>query len=241
MYKLRVGRSDQGKRTPFPLMYFFKQTEFHAFRRAFPTFVGFPARHASSIKWDEIKVHYVDDKELDETKTVLDVIPDLLDERIKWGVGIPILAVSNWGKLYHPDEDDVKGLQADFDELEAADQVTCAKFLVSKTWGNYVKKGNQPVPRPAYPMTAYLVDQNQVHTPLCNACPRVLLHEAGQCHIGDEVCFKHLQNFAADNAFYKKLSKYQDLHGDDDGVQEGQAEQAQSADDAGGTDASAAD
>jgi len=234
MYKLRAHRGDQGLRTPFPLMYFFTPKEAPEFRKAFETFIGFPARHAQSIKWDELRVHQVDGKTLPETKTVLDIIPDLLDPRLKWSVAIPILAVSQWGKLFTPNDADVAGLQAQNAELEDADARTCAKFLVSRSWGNYKATRGQPQPRPAYPMTAYLVDRDGVHAPLCNACPRVLLHEAGQCQIGDNICFAHLQNFAADNTFYKKLSKYQDLEGDeDDGVQKGNAGQPQDPEDTG--------
>lgn len=85
------------------------------------------------------------------------------------------------------------------------------------------RKGDEWKPRPvnikhhswsndeqaAFPEAAYLVDEKEVHDPICEACPRQGRHVAGYCNVGDPICHVQLKEFFARD-FYGNLAKYND-------------------------------
>ena len=215
MYKLKVYQHDVGKRSPFPLIYLFKQAEFEEFRQGFETFIGFPIRHHGGVKWGELRIHEINGEKNKDKKTLREIVPDLFDPQVKWQVAVPILALQRYGQLAVPNAEE-KGLINQATVKADEEGRPYAAFLTAQKWGNWraEKVGAEPRPHPAYPRTAYLVTRDEVFVPVCNACPRVLIHEAGGCHIGDQVCFTHLRQYAADNMFFKHISKYQEHYDD---------------------------
>jgi hypothetical protein len=210
MYKLRIRKKDVGPRTPFPLLYLFTQAEFPAFRKAFETFIGFNVRNARTVAWDKLRVYRHDndkvswgddfDRKVSGLREVFlpDLIPNLMDPQIKWQAAVPLLTV---GRAV--DADPIKGL--------APDSPAPAYLSSVGNWES--TDGDQPVPKPAYPHNAYLVTKERVYVPICMACPRILHHEAGRCHVGDEVCFSALNKFAASNRFAHHINTYEARHG----------------------------
>lgn len=61
---------------------------------------------------------------------------------------------------------------------------------------------------PAFPEATYLVDEKQIHDPVCDACPRQHLHQLGRCQLGDAVCHAQLKEFFAGD-FFGNLAQYE--------------------------------
>lgn len=94
-------------------------------------------------------------------------------------------------------------------------------FRIHDMWGN---ENIDPKPRElvafewrigrrgykAFPRTAYLRDKNKYYQPICNACPRRMLHEMGECELGDPVCYLQLKHYDG-NTFVGNYSKYKNI------------------------------
>lgn len=227
IYKLKIKRWDVGRKVPFPLVYLFNAAELDRMRAAFPSFIGFPARHHMQIDWGSININdriegvtRADKEELD--KPLKKVIPDLFRKEDPWHFAVPILNRSKAPRDSRPEPSDrlpeepdqpedarhLYGGQVDY--REEGDESQGLAYLSDKQWKPGKKpSGNNNLPERArpYPDTAYFATRDEVYEQVCHACPRYAYHVSGDCFLGDAVCFKAFREYFAPNMF-KRLKEY---------------------------------
>lgn len=69
-------------------------------------------------------------------------------------------------------------------------------YLTARAWYATAMrrgKGAKAPPRPvAFPSMTFLQTPEKAIRPVCAVCPRFILHQAGQCQLGDEICYTSL-------------------------------------------------
>jgi hypothetical protein len=113
------------------------------------------------------------------TRAVDNTIWTDLVEAKQWVMAVPLLP--QWGKKK--------------DKAEP-------RYLIAPAWYNSTatiagkkmsKKLTTPHTNPSpFPHLTYLQTPTADIRPICKMCPRFILHQNGQCRVGDEVCFEAL-------------------------------------------------
>jgi len=229
IWKIKLTRQEARKgNVPFSLFYLVQRPDIEEFRGTFETFLAFPARLAQ-IRWDVLRT-----KEVNGTKTdtfVTQVVRGVTDVGPDWQVVVPILSMNQRpSPKMHPGE--VRGFKASaaaaLDLPGIIDAYKLAKeedgprpaYLTDKVWKNWKAHAGLPQANPAYPETTYFVTREDIFVPPCIACPRYGRHEAGECHVGDSVCYVSLRYYKASARMFVKLREYDDIQESIDGLLE---------------------
>lgn len=210
--KLRLGRKETA--VPFSLGYLFKGDRVADMRQHFETFLGFPVRHFE---------HPIEAVGAAHDRTRLDeIVPDLRDVEANWHLAIPILTSNVARRLGNAKRADPRVVPEEPPEGEKdawGEAGPYVMYLTEDRWKNWVAKDDAPPePRGAYPETGYLSTPMGVIRPPCFACPRLLLHQGGECALGDQVCFSHLSDFKAQGQMARKLVQFEKLMNETESV-----------------------
>lgn len=207
--KLRLNRKERA--IPFSLAYLFRGGDLDGMRARFETFLGFPARHFD---------HPLEDVVL-RGKSLGEWIPDLRVPEGDWHVAVPILTAKSvhWALRARKKrgEGDPREVPESLPETKldewGEEAGPYVMYITERGWKNWVQKDKDkpPVAVGAYPETGYLSTVGGVVRPPCFACPRMLLHQAGECALGDRVCFSFLTDFKAQGQLARKLVEYENL------------------------------
>lgn len=207
LYKVRLG--PKSPTLPFSLIYVFRGWDLPLMRRHFETFLGFPARH---FDHDLSKVRVGDGRRNGPFLT--EIIPDLFLIESNWHLAVPILtgqAPRQRRRNRKKEGEDARELYGKRD-LTIVDTGPYVMYLTETRWRNWVTKGPRPpTSNSPYPETAYLSTVQGVLAPPCLACPRLILHEGGECEIGDETCFSLLRQFKVQGQMRRLLKTYDDM------------------------------
>ena len=184
MFKVRVSEVDR-ERFPFPVFYLFRPDELQVLRSAFDVLLCFQVRlYLPTV----IANMYMDgdvgvgDDAIGETYDALNAhVPGLLSNEEKWQIGIPILTTNRSYGLSPAFLGNTDGLQK----------------------GRY---RNEEFKRGAAEDFGYLIRGSEVIKPPCLACPHILMHDAGQCRLGDTRCYNNLVAYI-EGASYEHKSK----------------------------------
>ena len=65
------------------------------------------------------------------------------------------------------------------------------RYLISEKWYRGARGANRPE-NLAFDTKTYLQTPKKNIKPVCLACPRIMLHYAGDCKLGDSVCYSHM-------------------------------------------------
>jgi len=203
--KIRLG--PKGPRLPFSLAYLFRGWDLHLMRRHFETFLGFQARHFEH-PLDEMRVG-----DNDNGAALLEIVPDLTELEANWHFAVPILTGRVTRKLRWKRKQGAKARDLyDEPDIRVVDTGPFVMYLTEEHWKNWnSQKKGAPTPNAPYPDTGYLSTLKGILSPPCLACPRLLLHEAGECEIGDATCFAELQQFKVQGQMQRHLERYDDL------------------------------
>ena len=113
---------------------------------------------------------------------------------------------------------DLHGLLDLYKESQETDGPRPA-YLTERTWQTWKAMGGTPTAtNPAYPPTSYFVTRDDIFIPPCLACPRLGQHEAGECYLGDPVCYVSLRYYKASARMFVKLREYDDYKETIDGL-----------------------
>jgi hypothetical protein len=114
--------------------------------------------------------------------TLIARVPDLLSAEIRWQIGVPILTKK---------VDSTQSVPAFLGEF-------------------YTKSGAQKHMRSTYPTEedfGYLLRGPDVIKPPCLACPYILLHDAGDCRLGDARCYGNLAAYLEGASYEENTSR----------------------------------
>ncbi len=216
--KLTRTQARRGK-VPFSLFYLFPREDFDAFRDVFETFIGFPARQ-SQIRWEDVMVDEVNDEEVEAS--LLEILPDVTDIKANLHVAVPILSLNAFSgvrssmfldmtqAVERPTAMDLKGILDLYKQVQ--DSAAKPAFLTTEAWKNW--RATQRGPRAwnrAFPPVSYFVTRDEIYIPPCIACPRIGYHEAGECYLGDAVCYDALRKYDASATMFNRLREFDEL------------------------------
>lgn len=211
--KLRLRRQRHGHHVPFSLLYLCRGPDIDKVKSIFETFLGFPIRHATKTRWNEIIVAELNGEVCN--KKLGDLMPGLLTVEENWHAVIPIMSRTR-GTVILPDPRfrtsamDHRGELDLYKHSDPENERPEPAYLVSPEWRNWIAQGT-PNPNPAFPPTTYFVTRDHTYVPPCAACPRLGYHEAGECHLGDPECYVHLGKYNASARMFQKLREYDQI------------------------------
>jgi hypothetical protein len=222
VWRIKLSAKDaRSGRVPFSLFYLFPGDAVEEFRDVFETFIGFAARH-STINWDLLRTQRINDQETDTFLT--QVIRDLVDADKNWHVAVPILSLNKRPPNTHLEETtsdsmDLKGVLDLYQRVQGAEDGPRPAYLSERAWQTWKAIDGVPTPtNPAYPATSYFVTRDDIFIPPCLACPRLGQHEAGECHLGDPVCYVSLRYYNASARMFVKLREFDEYQETIDGL-----------------------
>lgn len=178
VFCLRVGKTTAGKKFPFDRVYLVNYDNRAVIDKMFRYALVLPVEDAlkkmlCEIEPDEYinRTFHRDDAE--NTKTTIDNGDwiDLIKDG-EWVMVVPIL--SKWMNQNMP------------------------RYLVAEHWFDArtarTKKGRVILPSRPSPFTnrSYLQTPHRKIRPICVVCPRMILHQNGECQLGEKICYETL-------------------------------------------------
>lgn len=177
IYCLRVRREQAGRSFAFDRVYFARNGEHTVFKKMFRYALIMPVE--SRLK-------------------------EILSEDVKIELSV--------AHPYDRDDQAVTPKHADFVELlEGDDWVMCVPILpkyVAENMPRYISAAGKvqfrgkrhgkagftrnPDPQSIFPALTYLQTPEQNIRPVCVACPRFIMHQNGQCQLGEKICYESL-------------------------------------------------
>ena len=179
VFCLRVGKDMAGKKFPFDRVYIVNYENRAVIEQLFRYALVLPVEGALRTQLESVKPDTYtnrtfnrDDKESTSEKIDASDWVELFKDG-EWVMAVPLLP--KWMKKNIP------------------------QYLIAETWYSQhtvrvAGKGKQKSARRESPFTnrSYLQTPHKKIRPICVVCPRMVLHQNGECQIGDKVCFESL-------------------------------------------------
>ena len=186
IHRIKISRTFAGVRVPFDYLYLVEYANLEVIERLFKFSIVMPLRGRMLQELQELSISQLSRNQHERTEhpTVKGFDAKLkthLDFENRWLSVVPLLPkmprVAALGTPGHP------------------------TYLTAKRWGfkprgkRYSRIATTEMVAPAYQAfddQAYLQTPGKKIRPPCLMCPRMILQQAGQCQLGDPICFEEL-------------------------------------------------
>ena len=179
VFCLRVGKDQAGKKFPFDRVYIVNYDDRAAIEQMFRYALVLPIEGALRDQLTSVTPKTYHNRTFDRDDAV-NVAAEIdqkdwleLFKDGEWVMAVPLLP--KWMKKNMP------------------------QYLLAEGWYDQhtvrvIGKGKKKTPRRESPFTnrSYLQTPQKKIRPICVVCPRMVLHQNGECQIGDKVCFESL-------------------------------------------------
>lgn len=186
VFCLKVHKERAGRSFPFDRVYLVRHDDRSILKQLFRHALVMPVEGSLKVLLKQLTLDRTiehrfrrDDEALEPQAPESGAWTNMLDDGF-WVMAVPILA--RWAEKAAP------------------------RYLVAQGWYRERKRGpNHGVKNEPLPMMSYLQTPEGNIRPVCAMCPRFIMHQNGDCKVGDKVCFEHLP-LGLENYFQKGLS-----------------------------------